>query len=291
MSPGLYWLARLLPPGLAALGAGLLAYVALSVLESAGRGLRRRYGRLRWTPTPTGGELQVGARRVLVTPSRLLPLGLGLGLALLWRTPLFAAWTLLLGGIATGLTQAARPRVTLAGRAQQELFLSALHSRYAVAQSLAAALAGAALDLEDPTAELVLAVSESGRRVRLGLPLPLALRPLAVQGGLLQRLATVLSHAPGAAAAETHALLESLMAAARQQRHRAARAQVTLTVVRLTWRVLVTVNVLAAALSALLPAWRSYYLAHPTPYLLSTALALGGYGYLRFQSQALEDSL
>jgi hypothetical protein len=292
MNPRLYWAALLTPPLLTALGVGWLTYAGLEALGDLLAGLRRRFlGRVALSTTPEGALLQVGMRRLRITLWDALPLAGGLLLALVWRAPLLSAWVTLLGAGATAIVYGARPRVTPHLRAEQELFIGALRSRYAVEQSLTAALQGATSDLEDPLSPLAQAAGEVVRRLRLGEPGSAALAPLAAQGRSLRRLTTVLGKVPWSAAHETQALLAEIESEARRRRRLADRAQVTLTVLRLTLRVLIVTNTVAAVVAALLPAWRTHYLARPGTYLVGTALAVVGWGYFTFRIRTLEESL
>ena len=101
------------------------------------------------------------------------------------------------------------------------------------------------------------------------------MRPLADHSPVLKRLTTILARSNLAAQAETQELLASLEEQARQSRRLAERAQVALTVVRLTLRVLVTANTVALALPSVLPTWRRHYLAHPLPYGVGLRLGAG----------------
>jgi hypothetical protein len=235
--------------------------------------------------------VQWGDKQVTLHPTDVLPLVGGVLLALLWRAPLLSAWSVLVGVVAAVVLRASRPGVTAHRRAEQELFLTALRSRYGVAQSLAAALEGAAGDLDAPDSQLALAVCESVRRLRVGEPVDGALAPLTAQGQTLRRLTTVLTKAPWSAAAETQALLAELEAGARAQRRLADRARVTLAVVRMTLWILVAANVTAALLGAAIPAWHRHYVAHPGTYVAGTGMALGGFAYFAFKIKALEERL
>lgn len=289
------WLALALvtvPSLLVACGMGLLAYAGLTLGTEVVASLKRRLLR-RVVLTTTGNETTIewGKRRVALRPIDVLPALGGVVLAAIWHTSLLSLWSALLGLAASIVLRAARPQVTPGLRAEQELFLSALLSRYAVEQSLAAALDGAAADLGEADGPLACAVRETVRRLRIGQTLQQALVPLTTQGQTLRRLVTVLSKTPWSAAAETQTLLGELEEDARRKRRLADRARVTLSVVRLTLTILVGANVTAAVLAALLPAWRAHYVAHPATYLAGTGLALGGFAYFAFRIKALEERL
>jgi hypothetical protein len=294
----LFWLLISGPSALAALGTGLLAFSAQALGHEVVSGLRRRLNR-RIVLTTVGGTASVawGQRRLVLKPADALPAMGGLALAVLWRAPLLSIWSLMVGLAATTIVRASRPQVTAERRSEQELFLSALRSRYAVEQSLTAALDGAAADLADadgPPSEarpLVRAVHEAVRRLRIGETLEQALQPLASQGQTLRRLVTVLAKAPWSAAAETQVLLGELEESARGHRRLADRARVTLSVVRLTLWILLGANVAAGTVAALIPAWRDHYVAHPATYLVGTGLALAGFAYFAFKIKALEERL
>ena len=280
------------PSLLVACGAGFLAYAGLTLTGEVVGGLKRRLLR-RVVLTTVGQETTIawGTRRLALRPVDILPALGGLGLALLWHSPLLSVWSAMLGLAASVVLRAARPQVTPGLRAEQELFLSALRSRYAVEQSLAATLDGAAADLGQADGPLACAVRETVRRLRIGQTLDQALVPLTTQGQTLRRLVTVLSKAPWTAAAETQTLLGELEEDARRKRRLADRARITLSVVRLTLTILVGANVTAAVLAALLPAWRTHYVAHPATYMAGTGLALGGFAYFAFKIKALEERL
>ncbi len=260
MRPWHLWALLLVPPALVAGGVGALSHAGLTVASEVVAGLRRRLlRRVVLSTTATEATLQWGRRQISLRPTDALPAAGGLLLAAAWRTPWLSLWALVLGLGASAVLRAARPRVTADLRAEQELFLSALRSRYAVEQSLAAALDGAAADLGDPEGSLVLAAREAVRRLHIGQPLAEALVPLTTQGQTLRSLVTVLSKAPRSASAETETLLEELEESARGKRRLADRARVTLAVVRLTLWILVGANVTAATLGALLPTWHAHY--------------------------------
>lgn len=292
MNPWLALTLMTLPSLLVACGTGVLAYAGLSLGTEVVTGLKRRLLR-RVVLITVGQETTIawGQRRVALRLTDVLPALGGMLLAVIWHSPVLSVWSALLGLAASVILRAARPQVTPGLRAEQELFLSALRSRYAVEQSLAAALDGAAADLGEADGPLACSVRETVRRLRIGQPLEQALVPLTTQGQTLRRLVTVLSKAPWSAAAETQTLLGELEEDARRKRRLADRARVTLSVVRLTLTILVGANVTAAVLAALLPAWRAHYVAHPATYLAGTALALGGFAYFAFRIKALEERL
>jgi hypothetical protein len=289
------WLALALvavPSLFFACGIGLFAYAGLALGSDVVAGLKRRLlRRVVFTTAENEATLEWGKRRLSMRPVDVLPALGGFALAAIWHTPLLSLWSGLLGVVASVVLRAARPQVTPGLRAEQELFLSALRSRYAVEQSLAAALDGAAADLGEMGGPLARAAHEAVRRLRIGQPLEQALVPLTMQGQTLRRLVTVLSKSPWSAATETQTLLVELEEDARRKRRLADRARITLSVVRLTLTFLVGANVTAAVLAALLPAWRSHYVTHPATYLAGTGLALGGFTYFAFKIKALEERL
>ncbi len=285
----------IVPPALfLAVCAGLLGESILHGGVLVGQAWRRRWGRQRLVLIrQRGAEVSLGRRRVLLLSwQELLPLGGGLFLAAAWHTPGLALWGVILGLSGAWIQRCTARQHTVTQRALHELFLNALRSRYAVAHSLTQALAGALEDLNEPTAPLVLAGQQVLRQLHAGTPLAQALMPFTtLDATVLQRLATVLARADMAAETETAALLGELEEQARHARRLADRAQVTLAATRTTLRVLVVAAVTLAFLCAVLPLWRSYYLARPGAYIAATLFALSGYGYFAFKIKALEDSL
>jgi hypothetical protein len=176
-------------------------------------------------------------------------------------------------------------------RTEQELCLTSFRSRYAVDRSITRALEGVRADLDAPESALGRALDEATRRLRAGEPLEEALVPLSRQGTILQRLVTILERAEWASVAEAQTLLEELEEQARYARRLADRARVTLTLVRITLRVLVVANVTAMVVSALIPLWRSYYREHPLTYVAATLLGLLGFTYFALRLKHLEESL
>jgi len=282
----------MVPALLAALATGLLAHLALAWTSGVVVAVGRRLGRRSLAfSRQHGAALQVGQRRVSLSWLALLPLAGGCGLALLWLHPFLSLWAVLLGLAGTWIVHVTRASGKAQLRAEQEVFLNALRGRYAVNQSLTAALAGAAGDLENPDSPLVQAALEAVRRLRASLTLEEALTPLAGLSLILQRLTTVLSRAELTAASETATILGELEAQAIRTRRLADRAQVTLVTVRLTLRALVVANAVGATLSTIIPLWRAHYCGHPATYIAGTGLAMAGFAYFSFKIKALEDLL
>jgi Flp pilus assembly protein TadB len=129
------------------------------------------------------------------------------------------------------------------------------------------------------------------QRLYAGEELEKALQPLAAHSPLLRRLARILERSNLAARDETQVLLEALEDLARQNRRLAEQAHVTLTVVRLTLRILTVANATIIIAAALLPTWRRHYVAQPGTYVLGSGIALVGYGYFRFKIKHLQEQL
>ena len=292
MTPGTILLVMLIPAALSSLAVGLLGDLGLLWVAEMLSALGRRLGPRKVALSKRGGAVvAVGKREFDFSWTELLPLAGGLLLALLWLDPALSAWSVALG--LTGLWVQRRTRAPGRKhlRATQEVFLNALRSRYAVTHSLTAALEGAAGDLDSPEDAVVQAAAETARRLRAGVPIKEAMGALSSLGPVMLRLATILSRSDLAAERETTALLEELETQARAARRLAERASVILLTTRLTLRVLVAVTVFLAALSAVLPMWRDYYLLRPAAYAAATGLALGGYAYFAFKIKRLEESL
>jgi hypothetical protein len=293
MAPFLMRLLLLAPGLLTAGGVGLLALTGLQtgaeIAQGLGRGRGRRFA---WLHDQEGATVTLEGRRFTCTWKALAPVGGGLLLALLWRHPALSLWSLLLGIAAAVTLQLSEPHATADRRATAEVFLGAFRSRYTVSRSLGAALRGAVTDLglaeTDPLAQ---AVAQTVQRLYAGEEQGAALEGLGQYSPLCQRLVTILKRSDLAAQEETLALLETLEAQARQSRRLAERAQVALTVVRLTLHVLVAANSAALLLMPLLATWRRHYVADPLTYIAGSALALGGCGYFRFKIRRLEESL
>jgi len=280
------------PALLVALAMGLLSHLALVWTSGVAVALGKRLGRRSLVfSRQHGAALQVGRQRISLSWLALLPLALAICLALLWMRPVLSLWAVLLGLAGTWIMHVTRASGKAQLRAEQEVFLNSLRGRYAVSQSLTAALAGAAEDLENPDSPLVQAAREAVRRLRASLTLEEALTPLAGISLILQRLVTVLSRSELTAAQETATILGELEAQAIRTRRLADRARVTLVTVRLTLRVLVVANAVGATVSAMLPVWRVYYCGHPATYIVGTGLAMSGFAYFSFKIKALEDLL
>ena len=280
------------PALLAALATGLLAHLALAWTSGVAVALGRRLGRRSLVfSRQHGADIQVGQQQISLSWLALLPLAGGCGLALLWMRPVLSLWAVLLGVTGTWIMHVTRASGKAQLRAEQEVFLNSLRGRYAVSQSLTAALAGAAGDLENPDSPLVQAAREAVRRLRASLTLEEALIPLAGLSLIMQRLVTVLSRAELTAAQETATILGELETQATRTRRLADRARVTLVTVRLTLRVLVVANAVGATVSTMIPIWRAYYCGHPATYLAGTGVAMSGFAYFSFKIKALEDLL
>jgi hypothetical protein len=279
-----------LPPFLAAAAVGLLGHLALEGGARIAGSLSRRVGRRSvYISRAKGADVRVGERRLKLAWAELLPLAGGVTLALLWRHPFLSTWALAMSAVMVTVAYRTRSPRGAEVRAEAELFLTAFRSRYGVARSLAVALEGAAGDLEDEGSPLVRAAQESVRRLRASVPIEEALKPLGKQGGVLQRLATILARSGMASTAETRALLEDLEEQARRRRRQADRSQVTLSVVRITLRVLIAANVAGATASALIPSWRAHYAQAPLSYVFGTGMALAGWAYFAFKIKELEE--
>ena len=280
------------PAFLVALAMGLLAHLALVWTSGVAVAIGKRLGRRSLVfSRQHGADVQIGQQQISLSWMALLPLVGGCGLALLWLHPLLSLWAVFLGLTGTWIMYSTRASGKTQLRAEQEVFLNALRGRYAVSQSLTAALAGAAGDLENPDSPLVQAALEAVRRLRASQSPEQALTPLIDLSPIMRRLVTVLSRAELTAAQETKTILEELETQAIRTRRLADRARVTLVTVRLTLRVLVVANVVGATLSTMIPIWRSYYCSHPATYIAGTGLAMAGFAYFSFKIKALEDLL
>jgi hypothetical protein len=282
-----------LPALCAAGGVGLLSHAGLGLAGDIVTGLRHRWGRRVRIGfvADEGATVTLDQRRVTLSWPLLLPVAGGLVLVGLWHHPVLSTWTALLGGIGTALGYYSQPRKTAEDRTLQELFLSALRSRYGITQSLRCTLQGVAEDLDAPDTSLGQALAKALRLLNAGEPVREAVKPLATQGEIMRRLTTILEHTHRTAREETEQLLEELEEQARQARRLAERAQVTLVVTRATLRVLTVANVTAMAAVALLPLWRQHYRQQPAAYLVSTGLAFAGVCYFRFKIKDLEENL
>ncbi len=281
------------PALVAAGGVGLLAHAGLGILADIFAGVRRRWGKQVLSihlDSDTGAEISWKQQSFSFSWTLLLPTVGGLMLALLWRHPL-GCWTLLLGGIGTLGAYRSQPDRTAEDRAQQELFLSALRSRYGITQSLRRTLEGVLEDLDLSESPLYQTLTEVIRLLNAGEPVEKAVQPLTTQGETLRRLATILKHGHAATPKELRQLLDELVEQAIKSRRMAERAQVTLTVTRTTLRALLLANVTAMTLVTSLPLWRSYYMSRPSTYIVATTLGLAGVLYFRFKIKDLEESL
>jgi len=293
MSLHLSTLLLALPALCAAGGVGLLSHAGLSLVGSIVTGLHHRWGRRVRIgfAADEGATVTLDQRRVTLSWPLLLPVAGGLVLAVLWHHPVLSTWTALLGGMGTALGYSSQPRKTAEDRTLQELFLSALRSRYGITQSLRRTLQGVAEDLDAPDTSLGQALAEALRLLNAGEPVREAVKPLATQGEIMRRLTTILEHTHRTAREETEQLLEELEEQARQARRLAERAQVTLVVTRATLRVLTVANVTAMVTTAFLPLWRQHYRQQPAAYLVATGLACAGVCYFRFKIKNLEENL
>jgi hypothetical protein len=293
MAPLLLTLLMVSPALLATLGIWLLSFSGLQSATAVAQGLYRRWsGRFAWLYDEDGATFELGTRRWTFTWSMLVPFVAGWGLAALWRQPVLSVWSALLGTATTVLIYLSAAPATAEERSLAEVFLAAFRSRYAVSHSLGAALQGAAEDVfgaeEHP---LLRTVQQTVQRLYAGEELAQALQPLAAHSPLFRRLARILERSNLAAQDETQVLLEALEDLARQNRRLAERAQVTLTVVRLTLRILTVANATIISAAALLPTWRRHYIAQPATYMLGSSIALAGYGYFRFKIKHLQEQL
>jgi len=282
-------------PALAAAGGvGLLAHAGLGVVADVFAGLRRRWGKqvlLVHLDADTGAEISWKKRSFRFSWTLLLPTIGGLLLAILWRHPVLSTWTLTLGILGTIGGYRSQSNRTSEDRAQQELFLSALRSRYGITQSLRRTLEGVLEDLDLSESTLHQSVTEVIRLLNAGEPVKKAVKPLATQGETLRRLATILKHAHEATPEELRQLLDELVEQAVTGRRTAERAQITLAVTRTTLMALILANATAMTLVTSLPMWRSYYVSRPFTYIVATALALAGVLYFRFKIKDLEERL
>jgi hypothetical protein len=269
-------------------------HAGLGTLADIFAGLRRRWGNQGLSihlDSDTGAALSWGQQDLRLSWTLLGPTVGGLMLAVLWRDPILSLWSLILGGIGTLGAYRSQPKRTAEDRAQQELFLSALRSRYGITQSLRRTLEGVLEDLDLSESTLHQTLTEVIRLLNAGEPVKKAVQPFATQGDTLRRLATILRHAHEATPEELRQLLNELVEQAVKARRLAERAQVTLTVTRTTLQALILANVTAMTLVTSLPLWRSYYLSRPSTYVAATGLGLAGVLYFRFKIKELEESL
>ncbi len=268
----------------------------LWLLGTAGfKRLRRR--RFAWltaaTAAPHAGERPTEPKLNLLrrSPLRGSPLVFGLGagllLALAWiGEPLLAVWFVCWGIGAGWVVQAGRPAVRQDLRAL-EVFLSTLRGIFAVGQSIITALELAAENLE--AGQLQAAVAEAVRRYRADLNLGEALAALrALAWPAVTRLALVLEQVGQADEATINQALRDLEERVRVSRKLRARANTVLTVSRLTLRVLQGANLIALVAVTLLPAWHTFYAAHPAGMIAATGMALAGSGYFVAEMDRLE---
>ncbi len=252
--------------------------------------LRRR--RFAWltaaTTAPHEGESPTEPKLNLLRRSPILiGLGAGLLLALAWiGEPSLAAWFVCWGIGAGWVVQAGRPAVRQDLRAL-EVFLSTLRGIFAVGQSIITALELAAENLE--AGQLQAAVAEAVRRYRADLNLGEALAALrALAWPAVTRLALVLEQVGQADEATINQALRDLEERVRVSRKLRARANTVLTVSRLTLRVLQGANLIALVAVTLLPAWHTFYAAHPAGLIAATGMALAGSGYFVAEMNRLE---
>ena len=279
----------------------------LWLLGTAGfKRLRRR--RFAWltaaTTAPHEGERPTEPKLNLLrrSPLRGSPLVIGLGagllLALAWiGEPSLAVWFVCWGIGAGWVVQAGRPAVRQDLRAL-EVFLSTLRGIFAVGQSIITALELAAENLEagqpsrrsaDTGGQLQAAVAEAVRRYRADLNLGEALAALrALAWPAVTRLALVLEQVGQADEATINQALRDLEERVRVSRKLRARANTVLTVSRLTLRVLQGANLIALVAVTLLPAWHTFYAAHPAGMIAATGMALAGSGYFVAEMDRLE---
>jgi Flp pilus assembly protein TadB len=294
MAPLLLTLLMVSPALLATVGIWLLTFSGLQGVGAVVQSLRRRWSgqRFDWLYDDAGATVTVGAHRWTFSWAMLLPLFGGLGLAVLWHQPALSVWSILLGFAASVLIYLSEAPATAEERALEEVFLAAFRSRYSVSHSLGATLRGAAEDIAvDKEHHLSRVVQQTVQRLYAGEELEKALQPLAAHSPLLRRLARILERSNLAARDETQVLLEALEDLARQNRRLAEQAHVTLTVVRLTLRILTVANATIIIAAALLPTWRRHYVAQPGTYVLGSGIALVGYGYFRFKIKHLQEQL
>lgn len=263
----------------------------LWLLGTAGfKRLRRR--RFAWltaaTAAPHAGERPTEPKLNLLRRSPILiGLGAGLLLALAWiGEPSLAVWFVCWGIGAGWVVQAGRPAVRQDLRAL-EVFLSTLRGIFAVGQSIITALELAAENLE--AGQLQAAVAEAVRRYRADLNLGEALAALrALAWPAVTRLALVLEQVGQADEATINQALRDLEERVRVSRKLRARANTVLTVSRLTLRVLQGANLIALVAVTLLPAWHTFYAAHPAGMIAATGMALAGSGYFVAEMDRLE---
>lgn len=268
----------------------------LWLLGTAGfKRLRRR--RFAWltaaTTAPHEGERPTEPKLNLLrrSPLRGSPLVIGLGagllLALAWiGEPSLAVWFVCWGIGAGWVVQAGRPAVRQDLRAL-EVFLSTLRGIFSVGQSIITALELAAENLE--AGQLQAAVAEAVRRYRADLNLGEALAALrALAWPAVTRLALVLEQVGQADEATINQALRDLEERVRVSRKLRARANTVLTVSRLTLRVLQGANLIALVAVTLLPAWHTFYAAHPAGMIAATGMALAGSGYFVAEMDRLE---
>jgi hypothetical protein len=168
-----------------------------------------------------------------------------------------------------------------------EVFLSTLRGVFAVGQSIITALELAAENLEE--GPLQAAIVEAVRRYRADLNLSEALAALrALAWPAVTRLALVLEQIGRADEATVAQALRDLEERVRVSRKLRARANTVLTVSRLTLRVLQGANLIALVAVTLLPAWHTFYAAHPFGLIAATGMALAGSGYFVAEMNRLE---
>lgn len=253
---------------------------------------RQRFAWLTIPATAPRGVEKLDARkpsslRLLRGSSLLIGLGAGLLLAITWiGDPLLAIWFVCWGVGAGWVVQAGRPTVRQDLRAL-EVFLSTLRGIFAAGQSIITALELAAENLEE--GPLQVAVAEAVRRYRADLNLGEALTALrALAWPAVTRLALVLEQIGRADEATVSQALRDLEERVRVSRKLQARANTVLTVSRLTLRVLQGANLIALVAVTLLPAWHTFYAAHPFGLIAATGMALAGSGYFVAEMNRLE---
>lgn len=294
MAPLLLTLLMVSPALLATVGVWLLTFSGLQGAVAVVQSLRRRWGgqRFDWLYDDEGATVTVGTHCWTFSWAMRLPLFGGLGLAVLWHQPALSVWSILLGFAASVLIYLSEAPATAEERSLEEVFLAAFRSRYSVSHSLGVALRGSAEDISvAETHPLAQAVQQTVQRLYAGEELAKALEPLAAHSSLLRRLARILERSNLAAQDETQVLLAALEDLARQNRRLAERAHVTLTVVRLTLRILTAANATIIIAASLLPTWRRHYVAQPVTYVLGSSIALAGYVYFRFKIKHLQEQL
>lgn len=281
------------PAVLAAIGVGLSTHASVDWLLDVGTSLRRRWSKqvLITVAADEGATLSIGRESLTFSWLLLLPAMGGIALAGSWRHPLLSTWAVVLGIAGTVLGYRSQARRTTEDRALQELFLSALCSRYGVTQSLRRTLEGVLTDLSAEDTPLGQALAETIRLLNAGEPVEQAVQPLRDQSEIMRRLATILTHAHQSTPEETRDLLQEIAEQARKKRRLAERAKIALTVTRTTLKVLIVAVTTAVFLAAILPAWRRHYQAQPMSYIVASGIALVGVLYFRFRIKDLEDSL